>query len=79
MRLIESGVTKIPAMSDRRGYKHGDIYLYQLSEMTDESILRYGLTKYAEQYRGGKSEGKGETDINGEKESSVTTSEVGPV
>lgn len=64
MRLIESGVTVIPAMADRRGYKHGDIYLFQLSEMTDEGIARYGLTRYAEQYyRADKAEeGKREGD-----------------
>jgi len=64
MRLIELGVTKIPAMADRRGYKHGDIYLFQLSEMTDEAIARYGLTRYAEQYyRADKAKDKGETDV----------------
>jgi len=51
---IEKGVKVIPAQEDKRGYEHGDIYLYNLREMSDESIKRYGLCKYKERIFGGK-------------------------
>ena len=46
---IEQGVTRMIPPKDPRGFEHGDIYVYQLREMTDEAIERYGLTDV---YRG---------------------------
>ena len=41
---IERGVVRMKPPKDPRGYKNGDIYLYQINEMSDEAIAKYGLT-----------------------------------
>ena len=42
------------APKDPRGYKHSDIYLYNLEKMSEEAVAKYGLTKAYERYEASK-------------------------
>ena len=48
---IEPGVIRMNPPKDQYGNQHGDIYLYQLEDMNDEAIARYGLTSVYKQYK----------------------------
>lgn len=36
---------------DPRGFKNGDVLIYQINEMSDEAIAKYGLTSVKERLR----------------------------
>lgn len=48
---IEAGVTRMKPPKDSYGNQHSDIYLYQLDDMNDEAIARYGLTSAYKRYK----------------------------
>lgn len=48
---IEQGVICMKPPKDPRGFEHGDIYVYQLNDMSDEAIERYGLSAVYQQYK----------------------------
>jgi len=48
---LEPGVTRMKPPKDNYGNQHGDIYLYQLEDMNDEAIARYGLTSTYKRYK----------------------------
>ena len=46
---IEQGVKRLHIVEEKYRKQNGDIFVYQLNDMSDEAIERYGLTDI---YRG---------------------------
>lgn len=49
--VVEQGVRKFNPGKDQFKNQQEEVYLYNLDEMTQEALARYGLTRTYEKYR----------------------------